>query len=66
MSISLLLFLGSGASVIFGLPTMRKLVDSIQKEMEKGSQEKINLFTTIRKFSIKEYGYVDIEIVFTI
>ena len=66
MSISLLLFLGSGASANFGLPTMRMLVDSIQKEIEKGTQEKVSLFTNIRKFSIKEYGYVDIEIVFTI
>ena len=66
MSISLLLFLGSGASANFGLPTMGKLVDSIQKEMEKESEEKVNLFTNIKDFSIKEYGYVDIEIVFTI
>ena len=66
MSTSLLLFLGSGASDNFGLPTMRKLVDNIQKEIEKGYQEKVILFTNIRDFSTKEYGYVDIEIVFTI
>ena len=66
LSTSLVLFLGSGASANFGLPTMKQLVDVIQKEIRNGSQEQINLFNNIKDFSTKEYGYVDIEIVFTI
>lgn len=66
-NLDLLLFLGSGASAPFGLPTMEQLVYTIEKEIEKkSSNDTKRLYNTVKDFSIAVYKYVDLELIFTI
>lgn len=65
-----LLFLGSGASAPFGIPTTKGLVNSFEKqrreESDVNSKERYSLYQQI-KMSLKAiYGYVDLESIFSV
>jgi hypothetical protein len=69
-----LIFLGSGSSVPFRLPTMRDLVKSFEKELStttksatgKRIREMLKLYRDIKKKLKKMYRYVDMESVFSV
>jgi hypothetical protein len=69
-----LIFLGSGSSVPFGLPTMRDLVKSFEEELltitksatGKEMREMLTLYRDIKKKLEKVYQYVDMESVFSV
>jgi hypothetical protein len=69
---NILLFLGSGASVPFGLPTMKKLVDMFQDYLssQSFSYEEYplmkSIFSNIKEVISDTYGYADLESVFTV
>jgi hypothetical protein len=68
----ILLFIGSGASVPFGLPTMKKLVDLFQNYLssQSFSYEEYplmkSIFSNIKEIIGDTYGYADLESVFTV
>ena len=67
----ILIFLGSGASVPFGLPSMKEMVDRFEKKLEKSNritnrETMIQLYRSIKKTIFKTNGYVDLESVFTV
>jgi hypothetical protein len=65
-----LFFLGSGASAPFGIPTMKGLVDTVEKQLreesEVDSKEMYNLYQHIRTSLQTIYGYVDLESIFSV
>jgi hypothetical protein len=65
-----LIFLGSGASVPFGVPTMRGLVESfeiiLEEESEPNSIEMYKLYQSVKKTLLAVYGYVDLESIFSV
>jgi hypothetical protein len=69
-----LIFLGSGSSVPFGLPTMRDLVNSFEKELStttksatgKRIREMLKLYRDIKEKLRRVYQYVDMESVFSV
>jgi SIR2-like domain len=65
-----LFFLGSGASAPFGIPTMKGLVDTIEKQLREESEgyskEMYNLYQNIRKSLKATYRYVDLESIFSV
>jgi hypothetical protein len=67
-----LLFLGSGASVPFGLPTMKKLVELFQKYLSPHSFPyreyplMKRMYGNIKNIICDTYGYADLESVFTV
>jgi hypothetical protein len=65
-----LVFLGSGASTPFGIPTMKGLVNSFEKQLqersEPNSEEMYDLYQQIKTSLKSIYGYVDLESVFTV
>jgi len=70
----ILIFLGSGASFPFGLPTMRDLVELLEQKLEKSkpvpitTEHKImtRLYRSVKKTLFNTHGYVDLESVFTV
>jgi hypothetical protein len=68
----ILLFLGSGASVPFGLPTMKKLVELFQSYLLSRSfsyEEYLlmkRIYSDIKHIISDTYEYVDLESVFTV
>jgi hypothetical protein len=68
-----LIFLGSGASAPFGLPTMKDFVDDfdqlLRTELASGTsnlKEMKTLYEDIKNTLIRIHGYVDLESVFTV
>jgi hypothetical protein len=71
MNKEILIFLGSGASVPFGLPSMKEVVGLFEKKLEKSNritnnETMIQLYGSIKKTIFETYGYVDLESVFTV
>lgn len=63
----ILIFLGAGASVPFGLPTMTDLVDLFEKKLKKSkSNPEYKLYHSVKEILFNTYGYVDLESVFTV
>ena len=65
------ILLGAGSSVRFGLPTMRDLVDSFEKQLSKNAKgrrmkEMLALYRDIKRKLRKVYQYVDMESVFSV
>jgi len=60
-----LFFLGSGASVPFGLPTMRQMVNEFEESLEKYSPVQ-KLYDLVKIILETAYGYVDIESIFSV
>lgn len=67
-SSDLIFFIGAGASAPFGIPTMKRLVELFEKELEeKRTEDEIWLFSDIKKTLEKELKrQVDLEDVFTV
>jgi hypothetical protein len=75
---SLILFFGSGASVPFGLPTMKELVREFEKQLRNsldrsGQAENaeelkvmVNLYKSIKDVLADVYSYVDLESIFSV
>jgi SIR2-like domain len=66
-----LIFLGSGASVPFGLPTMRGLVDYFENHLERkakngSAKEILTLYREIKQNLQKVHDNVDLESIFSI
>ena len=68
-----LVFLGSGSSKLFGLPTMTDLVRSFERELTEtakkrgsGIGDKLALYLDIKKKLRKVHGYVDMESIFSV
>lgn len=70
----LLIFLGSGASAPFGLPTMEDFIRLFEEELKKSSVEStvtsddkaMQLYQSIKTVLINTYGYADLESVFSV
>jgi hypothetical protein len=70
----ILIFLGSGASRSFGLPTMKDLVKLFEKKLEKSKPNPttkeyeimVRLYRSVKETLYNTYGYVDLESVFTV
>jgi hypothetical protein len=68
----ILLFLGSGASAPFGLPTMKKLVDMFQEYLSSHSFSyedysfMKSIYSNVKDIICDTYGYADLESVFTV
>ena len=65
-----LVFLGSGASAPFGIPTMKGLVNTFERQLREGSEpdlkEMYGLYHHIKTSLKSMYGYVDLESIFTV
>jgi hypothetical protein len=66
-----LILLGSGASMQFGFPTIRGLVDSFEKHLEKlgrndSANEILALYSDIKENLQKVYDNVDLESIFSV
>ncbi len=65
-----LIFLGSGASSAFGIPTMKGLVTCFEKKLKEGSEtnskEMYDLYQSIKNSLLSVYRYSDLESVFSI
>lgn len=71
----ILILLGSGASVPFGLPTMKNMVKIFELKLKKSKPSPLTnkeykimmrLYRSIKKAIFNTYGYVDLESVFTV
>jgi hypothetical protein len=71
----ILIFLGSGASSPFGLPTMEDLVNMFEQKLREAKGSKITntnyaimkkLYHSIKKVILSTYGYVDLESIFSV
>jgi hypothetical protein len=68
--VNTLIFLGSGASSVFGIPTMKDLVTCFEKKLKEGSEtnskEMYDLYQSIKNSLLSVYRYADLESVFSI
>ena len=66
----ILIFLGSGASVPFGLPPMKKIVQLFEQKLERSTytnkEVMMRLYGSIKEMLFDTYDYVDLESVFTV
>ena len=60
-----IVFLGAGASVPFGIPTMTKLVEGFEHELKSNYPPTLDLFNDIKN-KLKNYRYFDIEALITV
>lgn len=74
VAVSPLIFLGAGASVPFGVPTMKQMVTLFEQELASIQFEvtgnfkadMIKLYASIKNSLIATYGYADLESVFSV